>query len=1242
MPVDYLSHRVVAGWSPWCSSILSKPVRPIILNITSNHYKSLGTSLIKVLILNLCLLLLLHTLSTPHLRICFCFVVLLICKAIYNLLILSITYAFVIIHRSHISNTNAKLVYLSIISLLLFLTMPGFSNIIYAFNVKSIIILLSGDIESNPGPTSDTSKNINILFSNINSIQADNGLRFDFLVNFIKSNNCKLVALCEVGDISNKLNDFQINNFTIIHYTTKNRGILLYAHDSVRCELDPDLMGTSEESIWAKLWDKNKSTSVGIFYRSPSQSPATRKEFMSKFRSIVSKAQRNINPIQNSLLILGDFNASNTSWYKSGTTNTAGRELKAIIDDLALTQCISVPTRLTHNSHSCIDLLITDSPGFIQHNIEAPIGNSDHSSLLAYLNIKSTNNDSHDKITWQYHLCNQQSLTNEITNTNWNQILDIDDSNNMIGQFTLKLQDIIKHHIPFTITKIRANDKPWLSTLIKKEITIRDKAYKNFTRTKNIHYYILYKNQNKIVHNLIRDAKLNHSQKLLNDLDSSSKQNKNYWNLIKKFLGQKFSPDFPILIDPETRETYSSNLDKANLFLKILSKKYHQEQPRDTNLLSPLPQRSNTIINIRPTNATELLKIINELKLDKSCGPDGINNKMLHMIGPSIAPILATLFNNLLSKNAFPDLWKISIISPIFKKDDRKDPNNYRPISLLTTLSKLYEKIIFKSILSHLLEQNLIYKYQSGFLPGHSTVDQLLSITSYISNNFNKNKDVRAIFLDITAAFDTVPHQLLLHKLTSYGLDLDTLRLLENYLKNRKIKIKINGTFSNQSEDNYINCGVPQGSILGPLLFLLYINDLPDTLCCKTFIYADDTSIYIPIDPLHPNESLNTLQNDLNKINDWSQLWGMFFKPSKSIDITFTKSGTTNYPNMYLNNNIIPQKTSHKHLGFILDSNLNFNTHVQNLADKIQKMLNPLQALSKLLQSHHLETIYLSFIKPHFEYGDIIYNSAHKTHLDNLERIHYHAALIVSGCIRGSNTMKVLSSLNWHTLKSRRNERLKIYMYKVCYMNPPVYVSSIFDLYKNVPARLVRNPRPFKIPLPISAKFKSSPTIQLIDTWNNTPLATRNLPNISQFKRKTSFRINSHKIISSTQIKKNLNRTEEISLNRLRVDLLLNSQLFNHNFRDVASPNCTYCNCINNTKHFLLRCQRPSHLVKINSLLSDLSNIDTKIIEHLNSLTLDNKTKFLLFGNQILFSIDFNIQIIILVAKFTNENHDTC
>ncbi len=407
------------------------------------------------------------------------------------------------------------------------------------------------------------------------------------------------------------------------------------------------------------------------------------------------------------------------------------------------------------------------------------------------------------------------------------------------------------------------------------------------------------------------------------------------------------------------------------------------------------------------------------------------------------------------------------------------------------------------------------------------------------------------------------------------------LSLFSSYLSNRKIQIRINGVLSDYSQNSYINSGVPQGSILGPLLFILYINDLPDTLALTTYIYADDTSLYSPTDPKNPQITNDILQDDLNKIQGWSTKWGLRFKPSKSCDITFTKTGNRNYANLLLDNNIIPQVESHAHLGLILDSHLNFNEHIENLATKVQKKINPLKFLSHKMKSIDLNRIYQSFIRPHFDYCDIIYNSAaRKFMLQKLERIHYNAALSVSGCIHGSNTRKVLSILNWQTLECRRQERIKIYMFKIHNNQAPKYVQSIFHNFKTNFVRIIRNLMPFNLPIIFAAKFLSSPVITMMTIWNKTPQEHRNLPTLSQLKSNIASIPARNKILSTLHIK-NLNRKEELCLNRLRADLILKGQLYSHNFRSILDPRCDFCHSNVSTRHFLIQCQRPSHKLEI-------------------------------------------------------------
>ena len=332
---------------------------------------------------------------------------------------------------------------------------------------------------------------------------------------------------------------------------------------------------------------------------------------------------------------------------------------------------------------------------------------------------------------------------------------------------------------------------------------------------------------------------------------------------------------------------------------------------------------------------------------------------------------------------------------------------------------------------------------------------------------------------------------------------------------------------------------------------------------------------------------------------------------------------------MYLDGFIIPPVNSHKHLGFVLDKNLSFDEHVYSLSAKIQKKLNPLKRLSYDTKSYHLNTIFRSFIFPHYDYCDVIYASASQKALDTLDQTYYSAALIVSGCIRGSSTQKVLNILNWEFLRDRRVERQKIYMFKVRHGMSPSYVTSIFQNFVTIPNRVLRNHRPYSIDAHSSSKIRKSPVFRLLDIWNNTRADHRDIHVMSSFKSKT--RIRNVAIKMSTVNLKNLNRKEELCLNRLRVDRLLKSHLYSHNFLDVPTPNCKHCKVTCSTSHFLLQCRHPAHRAHIDYLLHHLQDIGADNL--FNRLRLSEKVNLLLFGHDSLDSV-INNSIILKVSKF--------
>ena len=291
---------------------------------------------------------------------------------------------------------------------------------------------------------------------------------------------------------------------------------------------------------------------------------------------------------------------------------------------------------------------------------------------------------------------------------------------------------------------------------------------------------------------------------------------------------------------------------------------------------------------------------------------------MLQLCVESIHIPLGIIFKGIISTGIFPDQWKLANVTPIYKKGDKQLVSNCRPISLLLVCSKLFEKIIFTNVYRYLLDNYLISKHQSGFRPGDSTTNRLFYLVHTIHSALDEQKEVRSIFLDISKAFDKVWHNGLLFKLQQNGIEGELLSLLKSYLSNRKQRVVINGF---ESEWGGIEAGVPQGSVLGPLLFLVYINDLENGIKSNVKFFADDTSLFSIV--TNPILSASELNSDLKHIEKWAHQWKMSFNPDptkQAIEMLFSrKRNQQPHPPLFFNSLPVASATNHKHLGLTLD-----------------------------------------------------------------------------------------------------------------------------------------------------------------------------------------------------------------------------------------------------------------------------------------------------------------------------------
>ena len=353
---------------------------------------------------------------------------------------------------------------------------------------------------------------------------------------------------------------------------------------------------------------------------------------------------------------------------------------------------------------------------------------------------------------------------------------------------------------------------------------------------------------------------------------------------------------------------------------------------------------------------------------------------------------------------------------------------------------------------NYLISNNLITKKQSGFRPGDSVTNQLLAIVNEIHTAFNdKNcQEVRSVYLDMSKAFDKVWHEGLIFKLKQNGVEGKLLALFQNYLSNRKQRVVINGSESKWED---IKSGVPQGSVLGPLLFLVYINDLEKGLKSTVNFFADDTSLLSVVHD--PRVSADELNHDLDLISNWAHQWKMSFNPDptkQAEEIIFSqKRNEIDHPPIYFNNIEVKRVSDHKHLGLVLDSKLTFKKHINEKLSIARKGIGVIKHLAAYLPLKSRDQIYKMYVRPHLDYCDIIYhNPAISSNFDSsltlnhqmqsLERTQYKAALAVSGAWKGTNRNKIYEELGWESLNDRRFFRRLIQFYKIMKNLTPEYL----------------------------------------------------------------------------------------------------------------------------------------------------------------------------------------------------------
>ena len=671
-------------------------------------------------------------------------------------------------------------------------------------------------------------------------------------------------------------------------------------------------------------------------------------------------------------------------------------------------------------------------------------------------------------------------------------------------KFKNSLQDTIAKNIPSGTAKKRTR-LPWINNSLLKELKKKKRLYRKAKKSNN---WIRYKTHQKFCKRELRKAEW----KFINStIEDGLKENntKPFWNFIKARRRDNIG------VSPlkDGGKLFSDSATKAKILLTQFKSVFTIDDGKQ------LPNMPNSYPSCPPIQITVpgVAKLLRNLKTGKAPGPDCLPNIVLKNCADHIAPILSLIYQRSLDSGELPSDWLSANISAAFKKGNRHLPENYRPISLTSIPCKILEHIICSHLHKHFDNHKILTNLNHGFRSGFSCETQLLTTADDLLQSFDRNRQVDVAILDFSKAFDTVPHQKLLHKLSTYGIRDSTLSWLTCFLTKRSMRVVLEGS---ASESTSVDSGVPQGTVLGPLLFLSHFNDLPNSVSSKVRLFADDCLLYREINSIQDHISL---QNDLKQLKFWALTWGMRFNASKcyilSINRVADKKSLFHYQ---LNSTILKHVTDNPYLGILFSDDLTWRNHIAKSTKKANSTLGFLKRNLHNCPRKCKKAAYVSLIRSVLEYGATLWDPYLKKDINQLEQVQRKALRFMYNDYKNytpGSIDKLQKKSQLPSLQDRRKAIRLTFMYKVVEGLVPAMPTSTFILF-NKPGRQIRvrkdtnfitknainnyvrnNNRSIKIPDSKTEQYRHSFFVQTAVDWNQLPDQVVQSKSLDTFKK---------------------------------------------------------------------------------------------------------------------------------------------
>ena len=924
---------------------------------------------------------------------------------------------------------------------------------------------------------------LKILNFNIRSFAA-NGLSFELFLDSLVQKP-QIIVLTETWNNDRNVDFCRLDNYRVYHEHRggpRGGGVSIFCSKDLISEKFPGICHCDSNietcAVKIKLVDICV-TIVGV-YRPPSGS-------LSEFYSFIS-ANLNFSNSRSSIAILaGDMNIN----LNSGESNSF-IEYAAILHSRSFLPAITIPTRFTPNyplqNSSNLDHIWFN----FKENISSGVLNmdvTDHCPVFIHIIQNTTEINNNERIRIMSRPFSDDSLgilASKLLRVDWNILNEL---NCDVGTetFCKILNDLYCQSFPVKIKYIskKRSEKPWITQSLKRLMQLKSEYFANFKQG------LISRTTNNVFRNRVNTAITRARKNYYSDSFNNSSNTGKTWDLIKSLIGNGERKQLvqKLVIGDQTYNSEMDIADKFNEFFVSIARDLDNDLPSGniSPYFSMSPPPPNSFF-LRPVSELDCQNIIKTLKNTKS-HLDTMPVTIFKKITPYIVTPLSKLINMSFSSGTFPSIFKTSIITPVYKSGNSECPSNYRPISTIPYISKIFEKCICVRLVSYFEKFSFFTDVQFGFRRGMSTSDALLKFVDHIFKCLNDKNHHISLLIDFAKAFDTISHNILLGKLERYGIRGPPLQLLKSFITNREQKVRVGKEVSTPRFSHY---GIAQGSTLGPILFLIYINDFPKvTSILKTILFADDSNFSFS----HNNyENMVAIINgELKHIQQWTVANRLTINVEKTKMMLFTnRSISNNPPPVVLGECEISKSDCVTYLGVKVDSNLTFSTHIGHVTGKIAKITGILYKIRENLTMNARLSVYYALAYPYFIYCVLIYCGTYRTHLSELEV--QQKRLIRTLCNLGYNEH---TSASFHRFKILK--LYDIYRYHLCiYM----FKNRNFSRFSTTHNRNTRNRNRLIPEFQRLTRSQFSVSFMAPTVFNSLPTSLKELDKIHIFKRK--------------------------------------------------------------------------------------------------------------------------------------------